>query len=997
MFSRMLKNILCLFIVSGMLFLSCVDIAFSKTNTARKTKTSTVKKTGSTATKKTNSISTATRSATTKRAGTVSSSKRSLSTASRTTSKKVVLSAEAMDIKAEQKTCRDAYVSCMDAQIKDMIDKYTYLYDDEAVQAYLDTGEPFRCLFYDIKNSKLPENMQVISSCREILNEATITSFNLAQTDMNTLATQYALYIKNPTCSASGVAELPVNSTAKTGICSTCEKYKTLNSFLSSHSTLNTAWKNYQSLCKEKYLVNANKNVEKITEANADYKNFVYENCSARDVNDLYFSYNYYCDLRTSTLKNAIGVKTNYCKLSSEEENTSGLTGDEKVRAEIANVFGTTSSSEYYKEALNRLDAGELKMVNFKDSNFYKYNIEILGLETLQSYDISSLLNTYTKCDSGYKYNATISACQLYNSETASYYDAGLSQATFISPTSSTSGSCPLSDDVYDTVTKKCARCPTGYMWNVNVRRCQDTTKETVSGKQTIVVAQQENELDARSIYTDLGINRDSSLFSINVVPPLGSGLVFPSSLFNKATTYCFDGKLKNTLGLSSSLKKVYATFNKNKEILAACKENYKDDLERYYLAGYWPKEDVEPSSDGTYNTDTDYEEKDFMSAKKACDMYEQNLISVRNNNYAKFDTQIKNYLEDALAVITKNKIKDTTTIANIATTLQKDDAQRTLNDIKAQSERETARLENQLSLLQLEDEAQTKQYEQNLAYLESQKKLKEDISSNYSSAMINACSTLGASLIDEFKKSGSVSSSALASKLNNLLVKVDATGDIKAYGSAGYDSLDASLYPEISCFDVEGFYGSGGYNNMMSALSDYLNSKSVKSSLINSYTSAGDGSGTFSSAGLYKVEVAGAGGGGAGGNYCNGVWGGDGADGGDGDLVINYIYLSKSSDYNYTVGAGGDKGCGSGCDKRGSYGKKGGTSSFSVGTYKINALGGDGAISATSGYGSDSKNGKDGADAGNGKGGSGGDGENGNHCGDSGSTGWIKVYLVGG
>lgn len=970
MLKKMLKNIFVVVSIMGVLFLSCIDMAFSQT-----------KKTTKTSAKRASS----TKAPAKKRAGTSNSSSRPSKKRSNTTttSKKLNLSESATAFKADEDACRDAYVYCMDAQIKDIIDKYTYLYDDDAVQAYLETSEPFRCLYYDKKTSVLPQNMQIVSSCQEILNTATVSSFNASQIDMNNVVVQYSDYLKEATCSTTGEAKLEINSTPKTGICSSCT-YKNLNSFLTSNNFVNTTWKNYQALCKEKYLVEKHKNETDLAKADEEYRNFVYENCTSREVNDLYFSYNYYCDLRTSTLKNAVGVKTSYCKLSSEDTDNKGLTGDALVRAEMANVFGTASSAEYYKEALKRLESGELKMVNFTNSNLYKQKIEGLGLETLKAYDISSLLNTVTKCDDGYRYNASVGACQLYNTDEGQYEDAGLAIAEYISPTKPST--CE-SGDTYDDMSKKCIRCQTNYKWNTIVRRCQNTDAKY---QDIIRAASEEDIKDARSIYTDLGIERDNSLFSINVVPPLGSGLVFPSALFNKASEYCFDGKEKTLTGLSSSVRQTYVSFNKRKALLKQCSEEYKDDLERYYLSGYWPKEDVEPDSNNKYDLDTDYSETDFMSAKKSCDVYEQNLISVRNNNYAKFDTQIKNYLEDALALIIKNEMKDIQTIASVASTLQKNDSDLTLSNIKAKTERELARMDAEVEALNLEQERLAQQKEQDKQYIEEQKKLKDLIMEGSASAIINSCGTLGKNIVSEWSKGSDKSASGLLLKLSDLRVKVTSEGAITPYPVGGdvaaYDALDPLVYSEISCLDVGGFYSSSEYASIGSTIQNTLGGSMEESSL------SGSGSGTLSP-GIYYIEVAG-GGGGSGGTYggydgkCH--WHGSG-NAGNGEMFSKIIFVMDDGfSYTYSVGAGG-----SGGDDR-SRGNDGEPSTFSSSDLgiSITARGGIASEGATRDDPS-----PDVANTGNGLGGEGGPGEPGrndgckSYGGNSGGTGWVKIY----
>lgn len=933
MIKKMLKHILVYFIAVMISFTSYVDIAFSQ---VKKTTKKSVRK-ANTGAKKSSSKKTA-RAGSRKRAATGGNARTRLNTRRAATTSSLAskigknLSESASSQKVEEQKCREAFVSCMDSQINDVIDKYTYLYDDEAVQAYLDTQEPFRCLFYDRSNSQLPQNMQVVSSCRSILNESTLASFSIAQDNINSyINNQFSSYLTSATCSASGDATLTLNTKAKTGICATCEKYKTLNAFLSANKTFDNNWKTYQKLCKEKVLVNTYKDSGDLQATSSEYQDFVNSNCSARDVNDLYFAYNYYCDLRNTTLKSAIGVKTNYCVLSSEDTNTDGLTGDAKVRAEIANVFGTTSSAEYYKEALKRLDSGELKMVNFTNSELYKQRIEGLGLETLKTFDISSLLNTSTKCSDGYKYNASVGACQLYDSENKKYFDANVSTAEFVSTTSSSSQACPLENDTYDSLQKKCARCPVGSTWNELIRKCQGNS--TCGNSQACFVAsQQEEEKDARSIYTDLGINRDSSLFSINVVPPLGAGLVFPSALFNRASNYCFDGKTKSLSGVSSTVAQTYREFNKNKTLLASCKATYKADLERYYLSGFWPKSDVEPSSDGTYNTNTDYAELDFMSAKKSCDMYEANLISVRDTSYAKFDTQIKNYLEDALAVIIKNKVKDITTISDVANSLKKDDATRTINTITAKAELAQQKVQTAIDKANYEMEANTTKTQQDKQYLANVEKMKSAVMETNGTGVLNKCSEIGSQMTDYFvNHSSSISGFDFVNALKLLTVKANSSGNVyvkpnSAYGITGdanYDALSNAEYPELTCVDLPDFDKSNAMKNIQTKIREFsfehTDSQKVKME---------GGSGTLS-AGVYKVVVQGAGGGGGGGVYgCAHTVGGAG---GWGQYKYETFIVVNDTAFTYEVGKSGGGGSDDDACHDGDDGKKGGSSSFTI------------------------------------------------------------------
>ena len=63
---------------------------------------------------------------------------------------------------AQEVTCRNAYVECMDIQINSLLGKYSYLSDDAAVDVLKDTGEPFRCMYYFEEDAN--ENVKKISN-----------------------------------------------------------------------------------------------------------------------------------------------------------------------------------------------------------------------------------------------------------------------------------------------------------------------------------------------------------------------------------------------------------------------------------------------------------------------------------------------------------------------------------------------------------------------------------------------------------------------------------------------------------------------------------------------------------------------------------------------------------------------------------------------------------------------------------------------------------------
>ncbi len=256
---------------------------------------------------------------------------------------------------------------------------------------------------------------------------------------------------------------------------------------------------------------------------------------------------------------------------------------------------------------------------------------------------------------------------------------------------------------------------------------------------------------------------------------------------------------------------------------------------------------------------------------------------------------------------------------------------------------------------------------------------------SNYKDKLLSVCGEIGKEIAID---TGFSSSNFVSEMIDKQKVKINYSGDIIKKGESGYNY--ARAYYEVSCYDLDGYYASSGYK----AITDFIQSKICNDeSEVKSHLEPMSSSSTLTP-GIYRIDVAGAGGGGAGGNACGWCYGAGGGYGGNGDLQTRYIYLVDNQPYNYVVGAGGGNGCGSGCNHRGVNGKKGGTSSFTLLGNVFEALGGDGGESAHSGC--DVSNGKNGAAAGNGLGGVGGENRYGNKCAYDGNTGWVKIYQIG-
>ncbi|MBD5398359.1 hypothetical protein HDR60_02555 [bacterium] len=291
-FSRKVLSVLGLFSLSGMAMLSISLPVSSQTKTSSK-KTA-VRKTGATASKSKNTSSKSTSAAVRKTGVTASvnkstanASKRSLASTARSTSSARSSTASSRrsarvrktignslsflnqlndNSTLEEQECLEKYTECMDNQISSIISKYSFLTDDEALDTALDTGQPFRCAYYDVNSTLLKTNNDLLKDDKNI-------------------------------CINSDVA-----------------------------------------------------------------------NCyTQRGVNELYSSYNYYCDINRS-LKNNIGRKINQCNLS------------------YGDTFATKYSIAYYNEVLNRMNGDGLQIINLESSTIYKNFLNQLNLQNMESY-----------------------------------------------------------------------------------------------------------------------------------------------------------------------------------------------------------------------------------------------------------------------------------------------------------------------------------------------------------------------------------------------------------------------------------------------------------------------------------------------------------------------------------------------------------------------------------------------------------------------------------
>ncbi len=133
-------------------------------STARKPSTSNTKRAATSSTRRVASSSS--------RARSLSSSGRVRSASSRTSTSRARVNARTpigrglsfMNQLSDNATsadleCIDSYVACMDEQINPLLSKFSFFEEDEAVNEVLDTGQAFRCIFYDTNSSVLKSNI----------------------------------------------------------------------------------------------------------------------------------------------------------------------------------------------------------------------------------------------------------------------------------------------------------------------------------------------------------------------------------------------------------------------------------------------------------------------------------------------------------------------------------------------------------------------------------------------------------------------------------------------------------------------------------------------------------------------------------------------------------------------------------------------------------------------------------------------------------------------
>ncbi|MBD5405671.1 hypothetical protein HDR59_03940 [bacterium] len=646
--SEKIMQILGLFLLSGMVAFSVSLPVSSKTKTSSKKTSSTKKTSTSSKSKSTSSSSSSKRAATTtkkrslsstKRAATSSTStKRAATSSSRTSTKRNVgrvrrtignslsfLNQLGDNSTAEEQICIDKYVECMDSQITGIIGKYSFLADDEALNAALDTGQPFRCAFYDNNSNTL------------------VASDNLLSDD--------------------------------------------------------------KSIC-----------------INSDVSNCY----TQRGVNELYSSYNYYCDINRK-LKNNIGRKINQCDISH------------------GSSFATKYSIAYYNEVLNRINGDGLQMINLESSTIYKNFIEQLNLQNPDSYVISS-----------------------------------------------------------------------------------DISNE---------------------IFSELNLDTETELFSINVVPPIGANNYLASSQFNTASNKCF---VIEELSGTAAQKKLIKENNEKTTYLKNNCGPLKSNLERYYLTGKWKGVPLDEEGNQISGETTDIE-TGFFSAKDSCNLYEQALISVRDSKYGEFDNQMQNWIEDNIAKMIKKKIKSTSSLTQ---------AENTLISLDQTISFDNEKLAREISYNKTKAEGDLKLAETNLSIAMSSSNIKKSEAytelatlyvNNFSANAVAACSTMvqdAYNAICQSNGNSCFSSSALLSpyytwttQATSRGIKISRDGDIVPSHINNVENKDYSSYVVAKTNPTdnsvkEGYYpilckNIGSFNYDIPLFSSIINAAKVKASFV--------------------------------------------------------------------------------------------------------------------------------------------------------------------
>ena len=175
----------------------------------------------------------------------------------------------------------------------------------------------------------------------------------------------------------------------------------------------------------------------------------------------------------------------------------------------------------------------------------------------------------------------------------------------------------------------------------------------------------------SQQLLEELGIkNPTDELFAVRVAPPAGAGNYVAKTRFGAASDACF----RTDFYLPEEEKNAKSRNEKNLAIAkmeaGGCNQMRRN-LERYYLTGVWeeveigleeaPATEEAPAAAKLKVTPKGSEvQTAFGSARDSCHNYENSLISVRDAQFALFDSKLQNYIEDVIAGLVQKQIRQT-------------------------------------------------------------------------------------------------------------------------------------------------------------------------------------------------------------------------------------------------------------------------------------------------------------------------------------------------
>ena len=376
-----------------------------------------------------------------------------------------------------------------------------------------------------------------------------------------------------------------------------------------------------------------------------------------------------------------------------------------------------------------------------------------------------------------------------------------------------------------------------------------------------------------------------------------------PQDLFRKANDICMgvsDLPNAKSSGLSEKVIKDDLRLQVIKLKSTTC-QAMEEGMKDYYLYGA----EMGCQSGYTYNrgenmcvNNSNAEDKveptevstDFASAKKNCDVFEQALMSTRDNMYAKFEDGMVNYLSDHVAKLIKKQAKDTKTVAQAFNTLKTTDADIEISNVETEANIVTskANAETQMTKAQTaKAKAETEKIKAQAENIKATTAAKKEMLSVYGTQMKEYC---------ERQAQNIELNNEVFSKIKDLGVCMDSSNNLSSLivDSNGNTSCTNSGDTKFSCISDLGMSKNIIYG--------YVSEKVSK----DSYVSVGDIAryGKTLTPGFYKVEVAGAKG-------CKaGSGGNDGCSRGEGGLgAKNEAYFIVTNNTTHTYSA--VEGCG--------------------------------------------------------------------------------------